>query len=447
MSGSTIDWDYIARSDYVCFSLLSFCSHRGYELMKRVRSVTQAPIICGGSHSSVLDRECLDHGDFVVRNEGESACIELLSALDAGGGVEAVAGISYKADGEVIRTRDRDFVADLSWSADYSLIEGYGSQQSDPVEAWQSGKPWFHFPVSQASRGCPRNCRFCFVRRELGSRYRKRSISAVRQEVEGLARLLRRSANGSALPVLFVDNDFCLDRRFTLACLGELEEATREYKLQYHAFTRIESAQDAGFVRAMSELGVSVLFLGIESINDLTLRLYAKGQRREGISKALKVCRETGMGVLGFFVLGADTDTPDVVRRSVEFAVENELHNIGLFSLYGFPAADGNADTPQLIANHRFIHHDWRFFNSNFVVHFPLNIKPSRLQREIIDGYDAFNAAVEGPIPMRRRVLGTMRSYCDYLEGVEDEFYDRAEHLVERRLLKRSPEAIKRLAL
>jgi radical SAM superfamily enzyme YgiQ (UPF0313 family) len=447
MSGSTIDWDYIARSDYVCFSLLSFCSHRGYELMKQVRSVTEAPIICGGSHSSVLDRECLDHADFVVRNEGEAGCIELLAALDAGAGVQAVAGISYKDDEGVIRTRDRDFVADLNWSADYSLIDGYGLQQTDPVEAWQSGRPWFHFPVSQASRGCPRNCRFCFVRRELGSRYRKRSTAAIRQEVEGLAKLLRRSQNGSLcgspLPVLFVDNDFCLDRRFTLACLRELEDITRDYELEYHAFTRIESAQDADFVRGMKELGVAVLFLGIESINDQTLRLYAKGQRREDISKALKVCRKTGMSVLGFFVLGADTDAPDVVRRSVEFAIENQLHNVGLFSLYGFPV-DG---APELIASHRFIHHDWRFFSSNFVVHFPLNMKPSRLQREIINGYDAFNDAIEGSLPIRRRVFGTMQVYSDYLESVEDEFYDRAERLVERRLLKRSPAAIKRLAI
>jgi radical SAM superfamily enzyme YgiQ (UPF0313 family) len=459
MSGSTIDWDYVASSDYVCFSLMSFCSHRGYALMKKVRRLTNALIICGGSHATVLPGECLDYTDYVVRNEGEATIIELLSTLDQGRDVASIAGISYKDGGRMVHRPNREFITDLNWSADYSIIDGYGAQEAGGLaDRIRRGKPWFHFPVSQISRGCPRNCRFCFVKRELGNRYRRRNIATVRAEIEGLAKLLCRNqpvGEGQPnLPLLFVDNDFCLDKTFTLRCLEELRGVTSEYGLEYQIFTGIETARDSAFIRKIKSLGVGVVSLGIESINESTLRLYAKGQSKRDIIEALKICRNNGMNILGFFVLGADTDTADVVSRSVEFAIENQFHNVGLFSLYGFPDQTENMGIPQMIANHRFIHHDWRFFNSNFVVHFPVNIRPSRLQQGIIDGYRNFDRwghssqnEMEGAAFAERRVLKTMERYCEYLKSVEEGFYNRKEQLIEKRLSETFPERIKPLAL
>jgi hypothetical protein len=453
MSGSTIDWDFVAGSDYVCFSLMSFCSHRGYALMKQVRDLTNAPIICGGSHATVLPGECLDYADYVVRNEGEATVIELIRALDNGRDLDGIDGISYKNGGDLVHQPNREFISDLNWSADYSLIDGYGALEADGLaDLIRNGKPWLHFPVSQISRGCPRNCRFCFVKRELGNRYRRRDIAMVRAEIEELAKLL--CGNHPYLPILFVDNDFCVDKSFTLRCLEELRDITNEYGLEYQIFTRIETALDSEFIRKIKSLGVGVLFLGIESINESTLRLYTKDQSTRDIIEALKVCRHNGLSILGFFVLGADTDTADIVPRSVEFAIENQFHNVGLFSLYGFPNQKENLGVPQMLPNHRFIHHDWRFFNSNFVVHFPMNIHPSRLQKGIIDGYREFDRfgcsslkEMEGAEFPERRVLSTMESYCEYLKSVEEEFYNGKEQLIEDRLSESFPDRIKRLPI
>ena len=451
MSGCSIDWDYVANADYVCFSLMSFCSHRGYALMKKVRGLSPAPIICGGSHATVLPDECLAYADYVVRNEGEATVIELLRALDDGRGVAGIDGISYKDGGAVVHRPDRKFIADLNWRVDYALIDGYGAANTvDTVAAIGGGKPWFHFPVSQISRGCPRNCRFCFVKRELGHQYRRRDIAAVRAEIEGLAKLLCGSPPNP--PILFVDNDFCLDKTFTLQCLEALRDVTHEFSLTYQIFTRIETARDAAFIAKIRALGVRVVFLGIESISDATLRLYAKGQSKQDIIDAVNVCRDNAMNILGFFVLGADTDTADDVSRSVAFAIENRFHNVGLFALYGFPHQNESMGIAQIIANHRFIHHDWRFFNSNFVVHFPLNMRPSRLQQGIIDGYRAFDRfacppEMPGAPLIERRVLSTMERYGEYLKTVEDAFYNDRERLIEDRLSAAFPERAKRLAI
>ncbi|MHC4179346.1 MAG: cobalamin-dependent protein, partial [Planctomycetota bacterium] len=92
-----VDWDYVFSADYVCFSLLSFCSHRGYDMADRIRTKTSVPIVFGGSHPSVLPTDCLGHCDYVVRNEGEGTILELLGALERGAGVEDILGISYRS--------------------------------------------------------------------------------------------------------------------------------------------------------------------------------------------------------------------------------------------------------------------------------------------------------------------------------------------------------------
>lgn len=459
MSGSVINWDDVAASDYVCFSLMSFCSHRGYELMKKVRTLTRAPIICGGSHATMRPDECLDYADYVVRHEGEETIADLLAALDRGRDVAGVAGISFLRRSKAVHTPGRAFIRRLNWSADYALIDGYRAQTEESLfNRMAQNKPWFHFPVSQISRGCPRNCAFCFVKRELGPRYRKRDPKAVRTEIERLAGLLGAgSAAEDAAPslsILFVDNDFCVDKKFSLRCLSALKDLTDAHRLEYQIFTRIETARDADFIRQIKNLGVGVIFLGIESIHDPTLHLYGKDQSKQDIVAALKVCRDHDMKVLGFFVLGADTDTSDVAPRSVEFAIENRLHHIGLFSLYGFPDQMQSIGIPQIIGNARFIHHDWRFFNSNFVVHFPLQMKPSRLQRGIIDGYRAFDRyalssldAAPGAALPERRILKTMEDYCVYLKDVEKGLYDRQGRLQTERLSETYPPKVKRIAL
>ena len=111
-SGSIIDWDYVYSCDYVCFSLMTFCAYRGYRQANRVRDNSKAPIIFGGCHATVAPEDCLNHCDFVVRNEGEAAVLELLDALENDRDTVDIKGISFRdAAGVYHHNPDHDIPA------------------------------------------------------------------------------------------------------------------------------------------------------------------------------------------------------------------------------------------------------------------------------------------------------------------------------------------------
>ena len=443
MSGSKIDWDYVAKSDFVCFSIMSFNSHRAYELTKKVRKLTKAPIIYGGSHPTVLPEDSLNHCDYVVRNEGEEIIINLLAALESGKSLDNITGISYKKDGKIKHNPDHVFIKDLSFSADISLIQSYKTTSKlDAIKCVIRGKvPKHHLPVIQTTRGCPFSCEFCFGKIELGNKYRKRDISAILIEIKDIVNIL------GIKRMMVVDNEFCVDKKHTLKVL---EAIHKEFNgtIRLWVFTRIETSKDQSFLKKMREFGVRRILLGVESLNDETLQLYNKGQNTEQIKAAVNRFHDNKLVVMAFFVFGSDADTLESIRASVNFCIENNIGAICLFCLYDFPFQTKTFGRKQCIEDHRFIHHDWRFFNSNFVIHYPKKIRPSVLQQEIIDGYDRYISAKNSQAKLKliyrrwgiREIFKSMRKYIVLLEEFEKGLYDENDELMEDKLIERFPD-------
>ena len=129
--------------------------------------------------------------DVMVRGEGEVTLVELLEALGPSfpvpdlGRLAGVAGLSYvdPSTGEVVRTPDRDRVADLD-----ELPSPYLTGEMDhlPVEAWNvpSGLLGMTF---ESNRGCPYGCTFCDWGSSTLSRIRKFSMDRVDAEMRWAA--------------------------------------------------------------------------------------------------------------------------------------------------------------------------------------------------------------------------------------------------------------------
>ena len=78
------------------------------------------------------------------------------------------------------------------------------------------------------------------------------------------------------------------------------------------------------------------------------------------------------------FIVGADNHTKGIGQKIVDFVLANGIHGILIQSMYfvpSTPAYEKNKD--------RLIHQDWEKYVGN-VVHYPANISPYDLQREII---------------------------------------------------------------
>src|SRR5439155_708517 len=127
-------------------------------------------VVLGGTHTSFLPEEGLEHADFVIRGEGEFAFQELVDAIQRGDGFEKILNLSYRQDGRVVSNPERPKIPNLDVNPipDYTLISGW--------------KPGGVISVA-TSRGCPFSCTFCSVPGMYGHAFRTHSIDRVLQEL------------------------------------------------------------------------------------------------------------------------------------------------------------------------------------------------------------------------------------------------------------------------
>src|SRR3989442_7014370 len=93
-----VDMNEVLSADLVAISAITSTAPQSYRLADQVRQAGAIAVI-GGTHTSFLPDEGLQHADFVLPGEGEFAFQELLDCIQAGQGVEKIPKPSYLVDG------------------------------------------------------------------------------------------------------------------------------------------------------------------------------------------------------------------------------------------------------------------------------------------------------------------------------------------------------------
>jgi radical SAM superfamily enzyme YgiQ (UPF0313 family) len=188
----------------------------------------------------------------------------------------------------------------------------------------------------QTVRGCPKHCSFCSVWRTDGQKPRQRDIHLVVREIVQLRR------QGFRFIVLADDN-------FYPVTLSDLAAADRRAdKSQHAALTRIreerfelmarleelpddmvfytqitmEAAEDPAFLAAMRRARIRGALVGVESVTPEGLKAVFKdfNAAGEGLVTRLQAFRQADVHVLGSFIFGLPTDTPDTFAATADLA-------------------------------------------------------------------------------------------------------------------------------
>jgi radical SAM superfamily enzyme YgiQ (UPF0313 family) len=177
--------------------------------------------------------------------------------------------------------------------------------------------------------------------------------------------------------VWLTDDNFALDRAWAKDVLRAIIASDISWPITVQA--RWELGFDDEMLTLMKEANFFEVSLGIEFIDDASFVHYHKRCTRKHIEAAIANIHAHGIGVRGLFILGGDEDTPGVGKRLGQFVVDNDIHGCLLQSMFfvpGTPVYEENKD--------RLLHKDWNLFNGN-VVHYPKNMTPAELQKELID--------------------------------------------------------------
>jgi len=436
------EWERIAESDYVCFSTLSVGADKTRQLAMKIRSDLRIPVIIGGTHATYFPESCLEFSDYVVFGEGEESALELIQTLAEGGDVSKVRGIAYRDADRMVRTPSHPGPKSFDTIPNFDLIVGYPKLSALDMTL-QRRMPLL---TAQASRGCQFKCTFCIVNTMFPDGYRKRDIESLIRDLRDKRRYGRE--------LLFVDNDFAAIKPYTKKLLRRMIEEKLDFDIG--VLTRIEVSRDDELMALMREAGITQVYQGYESIQPETLVGYDKKQTLERIITAVEKLHSFGFRISGSFVIGADTDTLDTIRHSADFVVEHNLTNAYFFSLWGhYPEQIRGYQT--IIPWYRSIFREWKYCDGNFVTHFPLHMRPSQLQRALIEAYrtvfspgEIFRAFRRGKYAdtreklahwyMWRMIEPGLREYIPFLEELEEGLYDADGTLQQDHLIKRVQE-------
>jgi len=278
----------------------SFLYPKGLEIARFAREAApDIPIVIGGPHVTYQDRICLEEApeiDVVVRGEGEWTALDLLRALEAGASLEAVAGITWRdPEGQIHRNRNRPLgdVLELP-EVDFGLLP------ADFARAMEVS--------GVTSRGCTFRCRYCHEFRFWGGVVRQYPAARVVGEMERVARQLGNRMAGIDDSMLSMDDAYFLDLCRQLGASPELPD-------RFGFLTRVDTITPEG-LRAMRQARLGSLSVGLESGSEAVLAAMNKGVTVAQAEAGLRLTRDAGVGLAGFFIVGHPGDNPEESART-----------------------------------------------------------------------------------------------------------------------------------
>src|SRR2546422_4993521 len=360
-----IDMKEVMSADLVAISAITSTAPQWYRLAASVREAGIIPVR-GGTHVSFLPEEAIKHVDYVVRGEGEFAFQELVDAIQLGAGFEKIQNVSsLDESGRLINNPERPKIPNLDVNpiADYRLIAG-----------WKPGGV-----VSVAtSRGCPFSCTFCSVPGMYGHAFRTHSIGRVLEELE-----LHR---GNAY-VFFADDIFTANKKRVKELLRGM--IARGLTPEWGAQVRTETVDDPELLQLMRESNCFNVYVGFESINPRTLKLFQKKQDVAKIERAIERFHAYGISIHGMFVVGSDEDDLETIDATADFALKHDIDSIQFMILTPIPGSP-DYDTIYAQGEKYVISRNWQFYDGHHVVHQPRRISPYELQMGAIKAMEKF---------------------------------------------------------
>jgi len=296
------------RPDLIGISCVSFSFLYALDLARLLKQITRAPIVVGGPHVDIYPLEVLTHTcfDAGIVGEGETSFLELVrlfenAPADPGPALLKVPGAVCRIDGRAAMNPERPTIADLDalpYPARHLLPPGRYLQNYLPNP----------FISILTSRGCSYKCSYC-CRPDWTRRVRFHSPGRVVDEIE------RAMAEFGASSFQFFDDTFTLNRKRALEICRLIGE--RSLKIKFLALSRVDRL-DRELVAALAEAGCSCISFGVESGDERILAAMNKGFSPPDVGAAFDLCREHGIDIVAYYLLGHPEETHASVRSTIE---------------------------------------------------------------------------------------------------------------------------------
>lgn len=269
--------------------------------------------------------------DLGIIGEADETVVELAAALEAGRGLEKVAGITWRqSSGDFARTRERPPLRDLAtlpWS-DYEafgLEEFFAVQNPADFEFFQLAEEPRALPMV-SSRSCPFACTFCF--HPIGRVYRERPLDDFFAE-------LRHLIDRHRINLLLLNDELFAAKKTRLRefCAGIRPFGIR-WTAQLHA-----SIADAEVLDMMRDSGCVVASWGLESMSNRVLDSMKKKVDRDRLETALDLTHRAKIAIQGNFIFGDSAETIETANETMDWWAAHRDYHVNLAMLQVYPGS------------------------------------------------------------------------------------------------------------
>ena len=315
-----IDWNRCARADMVGVTGLSVQRFRMKEILLNLKQLGCFTVV-GGPWISVQEDFFGDLADVIFIGEAEETWPRFLTEW-----------VQKKHQGRYEQAEKSD-------------MSKVPTPRFDLLKSQH-----YLFGSLQFSRGCPFQCEFCDIIVTFGRRPRIKTSAQIIAELEAIRR------QGMAL-VFIVDDNLIGNKKAIKEVLRDIRTWQQDngYPMCFFTEASIDLADDPELMRLMVEINIAVVFIGIESPNEASLRETKKFQNlRTGGTLLEKVHRiqRAGMDVSCGMILGFDNDDAGIFDAQRQFIRDSRitstmigmLHAVPKTPLYSRLAAAGRLD-------------------------------------------------------------------------------------------------------
>lgn len=369
------------QADLVGISTITPTATSSYRIADHFRA-RNIPVVMGGPHATCMPQEALEHADYVIAGEGETALPRLVQALSGDGDLADVPGLAWISKGVMHQNPVAAPVEDLDSLPfpDFSLLD------SGKGKGAARGVALTTLPM-QTSRGCPYDCTFCSVTQMFGRHYRHRSTQSVIEELSHYDPAKRSP--------FFYDDNFAVNKALAKQLLREM--IAQKLGFKWTTQVRADIAKDSELLDLMVEAGCMALYIGFESVNPGALVEMKKKLNVEEMESTIRELRRRKIHIHGMFVLGFDSDTPKSVQSTVSFALSQKIDSAQFLILTPLPGTELYRSLEQ---EGRILDRRWDTFDGHHVKFRPIGFSPWTLQKAQIDAHARFYS----PMQIARRL-------------------------------------------
>lgn len=307
-------------------TIFSYCYDFAYVLIKKIKEITDTPIVAGGPHICAIGKKILKDTEikFAVKQEGEFTLLELLQQLSCQcPDYNKIKGLIWRDRDNIVENESRPLIEDLDSLPfpDYDVFD---------INRYICFK-YKMLPLI-TSRGCPFGCNYCSVRLSMGQGFRARSAKNVFSEIKHFYDRGYRSFDIN-------DDCFTLDIKRAEDICDLIITSNLKIRFQLYNGIRVDTVNPL-LLEKMRRAGCFFIAYGCEAGTPKVLKAIKKGITLEQVRKAVSWANEAGIRNCVNFIIGHKEETYEDALKTLDFAKSLKTDFVNFYNLLPYPGTE-----------------------------------------------------------------------------------------------------------